>query len=458
MRDLCRVLGLSLLAAPAWGGASPPLPIGDQFQVNAYTTNAQAGPRVSLAADGGFVVVWASDGSSDGDTSSFSIQGQRFAATGAALGGAFQVNSYTTNLQHSPVVSQAENGNFVVVWESESASGDASFQSIQGQRYAAGGAALGGQFQVNSYTTSSQVAPALSLSGDGSFVVSWASNGSSGGDTSNFSIQARRYAADGAPLGGEFQVNAYTTNSQATPAISLAADGAFVVAWRSMGSGGSDTASYSLQGQRYAPGGAALGGQFQVNTYTSSSQLTPAVSHSADGNFVVVWRSNGSNGDDTSLGSIQGQRYAAGGAALGGEFQVNTYTMNVQGSPAISLDADGDFVVVWASSGSSGGDTSTYSVQGQRYAADGAALGGEFQVNSYTTNAQLRPSVSHSADGDFVVVWESFGSSGGDTSSYSAQGQRFRVTGELEGRVFFDANANGLQLSLIHISEPTRPY
>ena len=71
--------------------------------------------------------------------------------------------------------------------------------------------------------------------------------------------------------------------------------------------------------------------------------------------------------------------------------------------------------------------------------------GGEFQVNSPTTSDQSRSSVSLDAYGDFVVVWDSNGSSGGDTSSYSIQGQRFLVTGELGGRVFFDADANGLQ-------------
>ena len=95
--------------------------------------------------------------------------------------------------------------------------------------------------------------------------------------------------------------------------------------------------------------------------------------------------------------------------------------------------------------GSSGGDTSSYSVQGQRYAAGGAALGGQFQVNTYTTAGQYFPAVASDAEGDFVVVWQSDGSSGGDTSYTSVQGQRFRVTGDLQGRVFFDANANGLQ-------------
>jgi hypothetical protein len=435
-----------LAAAQAWGGASPPLPVGGQFQVNTYITNSQQRPSVSISADGDFVVVWDSDGSSGGDTSMRSIQGQRYAAGGAALGGQFQVNTYITNSQQMPAVSLSADGDFVVVWTSDGSSGgDTSSLSIQGQRYAAGGAALGGQFQVNAYTTDLQFRPSISLDADGDFVVVWQSNGSSGGDTSSFSIQGRRYAAGGAALGGQFQVNAYTTNNQILASIALAADGDFVVAWQSDGSSGGDTSLESVQGQRYAASGAALGGQFQVNAYTTARQDGAAISLDADGEFLVVWSSNGSSGGDTSGASIQGQRYSADGAALGGQFQVNTYTTNVQFLPATSLDADGDFVVVWTSDGSSGGDTSFYSIQGQRYSAGGAALGGQFQVNTYTTGHQVSPEVTLSADGDFVVVWDSNGSSGGDTSSYSVQGQRFLVTGELRGRVFFDANANGLQ-------------
>ncbi len=449
MRQLRWVLGLFLLAAPSWGGAAPPLPVGGEFQVNSYTTYAQRNAAVALSAAGDFVVVWRSDGGSGSDTSYDSIQGQRYAAGGAALGGQFQVNTYTTDNQRSPAVALSSAGDFVVVWRSAGSSGgDTFYNSVQGQRYAAGGAALGGQFQVNTYTTDNQDSPAVALDANGNFVVVWQSVGSSGADTSYSSIQGQRYAAGGGPLGGEFEINAYTTSTQFQPSVSLAGNGDFVVVWESQGSSGGDTSSSSIQGQRYAEGGAALGSQFQVNSYTTSSQQYAAVALSAGGDFVVVWESAGSSGGDTSYLSVQGQRYAAGGAPLGGQFQANTYTSGSQFLPAVSLDSDGDFVVVWESIGSSGGDTSESSIQGQRYAAEGVALGGPFQINSYTTGFQRRPAVALSAEGDFVVAWQSYGASGGDVSGASIQGQRFRVTGELQGKVFFDQDFDGLQNGL----------
>ena len=140
----------------------------------------------------------------------------------------------------------------------------------------------------------------------------------------------------------------------------------------------------------------------------------------AAGDFIVVWQSYGSSGSDTSYLSIQGQRYRRFS-----EFQVNTYTTTNQLHPTVAMDGDGDFVVVWESYGSSGSDTSVWSIQGQRYNTSGIAQGSEFQVNTYTTSDQRRPAVAMDADGDFVVVWQSYGSSGNDTSNSSIQGQRF---------------------------------
>ena len=158
-------------------------------------------------------------------------------------------------------------------------------------------------------------------------------------------MQGQRYNAAGVPQGGQFQVNSYTTNDQFAPKIASDADGDFVVVWPSSGSGG-DTSAFSVQGQRYSAAGAPQGGQFQVNSYTTGTQTTPAIATDADGDFVVVWRSDGASSGDTSTSSVQGQRYAASGAAQGGQFQVNTYTSSYQNSPAIASDSDGDFVVV----------------------------------------------------------------------------------------------------------------
>ena len=417
---LLLALGVSTAA-----GAQP-VKVGPEFQVNTYITGAQTRNSVAADGNGNFIVVWDSGGSPGGDTSSLSVQAQRYDSTGTTLGSQFQVNTYTTSLQASASVGMDADGDLVVVWESSgSAGGDTSYTSIQGQRYSSAGSAVGSQFQVNTYTTDFQQDPCVAADADGDFVVVWRSNGSAGGDISGRSIQGQRYSSAGSALGSQFQVNTYTTDPQIDPSVAVDADGDFVVAWASYGSSGGDNDGYSIQGQRYNSAGSAVGGEFQVNTYTTSYQYTPSVAADPDGDFVVAWASYGSPGTDASGTSVQARRYNSAGSAVGGEFQINTYTTSYQARPSLATDADGGFVVVWQSYGSSGGDTAGRSVQGKRYSSAGNAIGGQFQVNTSTTNNQQDPSVAASADGDFVVVWERTFAGSGEVIGSSLWSQRF---------------------------------
>jgi hypothetical protein len=423
-----RVNAWSAVASVLGVAFAPPVgaqvAVGGEFQVNTHTPGEQGYPAVAAGPDGSFVAVWESEGSSGTDDAGTSIQGQRYASSGSAAGGEFQVNSYTPSYQRYPTVAVESDGDFVVVWQSDGSSGtDASGSSIQGQRHASDGSAQGGEFQVNTYTTGPQFRPGVAIGPDGDFVVVWHGYGSSGADTSGSSVHGQRYASDGSAVGVEFQINTLTTSYQNEAAVAADPDGGFVVVWQSGVSLGSDSFFGSIQARRYASDGSPLGAEFQVNTQTAYTQGFPDIASDADGDLVVVWHGYG----DTSPLSVQGQRYASDGSPLGGEFQVNTYTQGLQWHPRVAADPGGDFVVVWQSAGSYGTDGSSYSdsVQGQRYASDGSAQGGEFQVNTFTTGAQVRPAAGAASGGDFVVVWASDGSYGSDSQLLSVQGQRY---------------------------------
>jgi len=326
---------------------------------------------------------------------------------GNPVGPEFRVNTYVTSGQASPSVVADASGNFVVVWHSYSQ--DGSGLGVFGQRYASSGSPLGPEFRVNTYTTSAQVSPSVSADGSGIFVVVWSSYSQDG---SNFGVFGQRYASSGTPLGPEFRVNSYTTDSQSVQSgssVSVDASGNFVVVWDSVGVGqGQDGSTFGVFGQRYAASGAPLGAEFRVNTYTTNGQSGPSVAADASGNFVVVWASTPAQ-DGSSFG-VFGQRYASSGAPLGPEFRVNTYTTNTQWTPSVSADASGNFVVLWDSHTQDG---SGYGVFGQRYASSGAPLGAEFRVNTFVTNNQGSPSVAADPSGNFVVLWTSFGQDDG---------------------------------------------
>lgn len=415
------VLVLALLQAAA--APSQGQPIGAQFQVNSYTTSTQQSAQVAADPQGRYVVVWQSFGSSGTDLGSPSIQAQRYDPQGIPLGGQFQVNTYTTGNQTVPAVATDALGNFVVVWESYGSPGnDSSLRSIQARRFDAAGNPLGSQFQVNLWITSEQIQPTVAMDALGNFLVTWASLGSASGDTADYSIQSQHFDAAGTPAGGQFQVNSYTTGTQLRPRVASGTPAEFVVAWLSLGSDGGDTDSYSVQGRRVVSG--VWGGAFQVNSFTLNSQVYPAVGVDPDGGFVVAWTGYNSGGTDNSGTSIQARRFDALDLPLGADFQVNTYTTFIQRQPAVAVDANGSFVVAWESIGSSGTDSDSSSLHARRFAADGGALGGEFQVNTYTTSYQDFAALAATPSGDFVVTWRSRGSVGNDSDGDSIQAQR----------------------------------
>lgn len=295
---------------------------------------------------------------------------------------------------------------------------------LGGPALAQGVAPLGGQFQINSYTTATQRSARVACNGQGDFVVVWNSVGSSGTDTSYSSVQARRFRANGVANGNDFQVNTYTHSNQDWPNVAVGPQEDFVVVWQSMYSAGSD-ARQSIHGQLYDGGGTPIGSQFQINSYTTDVQLLPSAALDSQGRFVVVWFSLGSYGTDNSGGSVQGQRFDESGTPDGGQFQVNTYWTDWQRYPAVAADGQGDFIVAWQSKGSYGTDSSQASIQAQFYDASGKPAGGQFQVNTYTYQDQRAPSVSEvDSEGNFVVVWESRYGSGTD-NYWSVQAQRF---------------------------------
>lgn len=178
-----------------------------------------------------------------------------------------------------------------------------------------------------------------------------------------------------------------------------------------------------------------VGPEFQVNTYTTNIQEFPSAAMALTGEFVVVWESQESSGTDTSSKSVLGKLFDPEGVMVGDEFQVNTYTTLTQSSADVEYLANGDFVVVWQSVGSYG-DPSGFSIVGQRFSSDGIPLGSEIQVNSYTTDQQTRASIASFETGEFVVTWQSKGSFGSDNSGYSIQARRFESGGTAIGAEF----------------------
>jgi hypothetical protein len=362
------------------------------------------------------------------------------------IDGDFQINTYTSTSQGLAGLCADGLGGFVVVWASGKGQ-DGSVEGIFGQRFDGKGAHAGTEFQVNQYTTYNQLDPAICCSAGAGFTVVWQSDFQDG---DGYGIFGRRYGVDGQPRADEFLVNTYTTDGQGGPQVACAGDGRFVVTWESIlhpVSGGRD---YTVSGQRYASDGIAAGTEFLISDLGYDSEF-PHAAMRPDGSIVVAWTAFSEDGD---LGGIFARQYDATGDPVGTSFQVNTYTTGDQYREHVLMRPDGGFVIAWDSQnyleplvpsedGSFGG------VFARRFDVGGAALGDPFQINTYTTDFQTRPRLTNLEDGGFMVVWESLdalGYGGQDGSGHGVFGRQYDSAGQPTSSEFqVNAYATGFQ-------------
>lgn len=168
-------------------------------------------------------------------------------------------------------------------------------------------------------------------------------------------------------------------------------------------------------------------GDTLVNTTTAGTQTHADVASNPDGHLVVVWEDPAADGDGSG---ILGQLYDEHRVPVGAEFVVTSTTTGSQLVPQVSMRDDGQFVVVWTSYGQSGDLATEGNVYARLFDANGTALGTEFLVNETTSGQQHEAAVAYEfKHNHFMVVWSSVDQDGSGSGVY--------------GRLF-DANGSAL--------------
>jgi hypothetical protein len=304
---------------------------------------------------------------------------------------------------NSPAVASDANGDAVVVWVSYGQNGDAATDgNIYAQLYTKLGQPIGTQILVNSFTTGNHIDPAVAMNAGGTFVVAWSGEAADG----SLGISARAFNVSGTPLGDQFLVNQFPNNNQYAPAVAINAAGNVVITWTSY-SQSPDTGYNGIWARSFnilqGPP-AATNTEFLVNTALAYNHDNSSVAMAANGNFTVVWQSFGQDGSDWG---VFGQRFNSADAKLGGEFQVNTYTTDKQMLPKVAMDANGDTVITWESFGQDG---SGWGIYARRYSPAGVALDpADVQINQHTLNYQMTPDVGIDGNGNYIITWSTYG-------------------------------------------------
>jgi hypothetical protein len=302
-------------------------PVGDPFPINEFTPGTQRLADVARQPERSFVVVWQSDGA-DGDGTA--VRARRLSRNGNPLSGEFPVNQMTVGNQLRPRVATDSQGNFVVVWYGP----DQDAFGVFARLFATDGTALGPEFQVNTQTLGTQRRPEVSRGGAGDFLISWT-------DASSDSVVAATFDASGSIGLPEFVVNTSGNYpSEGYVAAGLRSDGGFAVAWTAEHDVGGFPAIDTFQ-RRYASDGTPLSGEFQVShsePYGYSPSYRPDIGVDESDNFLVVWH------DQLNLawGGVRGRRTdAAGVSGPIKELAIESV------DHAFSMAPTGEFVVVW---------------------------------------------------------------------------------------------------------------
>jgi hypothetical protein len=379
--------------------------LGGEIVVSAYSASQSLGPDVATGPWGTFTTAWQSQ--VPPPPVDVDILGRRYSVLGGA-GSVFRIDS-SPGGQGSVSLAVDPSGRTVVAWDSDGT--NSAPLGVVFRQLSASGAPSGPEVLV----TSSGYRPDVAFTAKGSFVVVWVAKADSTNTTEI--VRGRRYSPSGTPMGPEFQINTSTIPSVFGFGIekaSVASDAAgnFVVVWHRYYA--------AVVARRYNRYAVPIGPEFDVDTAASGSGTgrlsSPDVSVAPLGAFVVTWERRDTPGTDDD---VFARRYSAAGSAAGAPFRVNTYRTNSQRHPAVAMDTQSGFVVVWESRcpienpGCPTQDGNLGGIYGQWYWPSGHRRGGEFRVNATTTWDQFRPAVavrrparftpSHFYDA--VVVW-----------------------------------------------------
>ena len=265
--------------------------VGAEMRVNTTENCNQDIPQAIPLADGGWLVTWESDRQDRFEH--WDVYQQRYAASGVKVGIETQINTTENGDQTNPVTTTLADGGWLVAWKSDLQ--DGSYWGIYQQRYAASGANVGGEIHVSSTENIDNDIPAVTALPDGGWLVVWQGIGQ---DDSLFDVYQQRYATSGAKEGIETRVNTTTVRNQYRAAVTALADRGWLVTWESEEQGGLGIDIYQ---QRYAASGVKAGIETRVNTITSGNQSGSAVTALADGGWLVTWNSDLLDGGDRGI-------------------------------------------------------------------------------------------------------------------------------------------------------------
>ncbi|MFN7943155.1 MAG: hypothetical protein U0X73_16315 [Thermoanaerobaculia bacterium] len=259
-------------------------PAGAEALVNTHTSAFQHASDIAVGPAGDFAVVW----QDDGQVNEAQIYLRIFGANGSPATGEILVSDDAGFFRTAPAIARDSAGNLVVVWQAEE---DGEQRNVYYRLYAADGDPITAGALATETVATDQKTPDVAMRPTGEFVIVWQSYQQDG---DGWGVYARRFDANGDPAAGQSRVNLGTVGNQVEPVVGVASNGTFAVAFR-------DTAHGGILGRALSGAGTAYGGDFLISDLTPYDEASPALAMAANGDFTVAWTAAGYDGSGYSI-------------------------------------------------------------------------------------------------------------------------------------------------------------
>ncbi len=272
------------------------------------------------------------------------------------------------------------------------------------------------EFQINDNVVGGQAIPIVDSMNDGNYVIVWESNDTvSTADTSEAFVGLKIIDSNGDEVISEIVVNDNYVGKQFVADVEVLSNDNIIVVWQSQDTTfGTDNSQALISAKIIDTAGTTVVPEFQVNDEITGIQGSPSVSELANGNIVITWSSadtvlDPSVGNDNSGGYVAAKIIDNTGATVVSEFQVNDEIENIQAGSDVRGLSNGNFVVSWYSNDLNNPftDNSQSYVAAKLFDSAGDVVLPEFQVNDEIENGQWNMDVLQLSSGQVVISWES---------------------------------------------------
>ncbi len=372
--------------------------------LNSNSDGKQFYPAAAVNRDtGAFVAVWEDDSSKEDGDGNHDIEARFFCPGGCQDRPQFTVNNVTSGQQRKPDIGMDKNGNFVVVWEDDYES-DGTYQI-----YMRGFDNTGNQriktTTVNSVAKGQQFVPAIAVAPDGHFVVAW-EDYSNGAD--NPQIYIRGFNADGTELFHDKNTMDTVSGTRREPDIAMAPDGSFVVTWTDDTDGNGLTQIYA---KAFNADGSMRLKHFTVNENDAGNQLAPSIGMNSNGDFYIAY----DNVESKSVHNIRVRGFDKNKNIIFNDTIVsNNDKLDSTPSPEICLADDRKASIVWKALSTTTDDLEYGDIHFATIDKDGK-LSSIKTVNHNVAGIQESPNIACTKSGHSIVVF----SDDSDENDYS---------------------------------------